>query len=386
MVPPPAAAPLIAPVATLPPPSQPAAYHEPLPVRPRRNWAVVALALVALLSTLMFGAVALVGVRMAAATQGATNPLGSDSGSGSVVATDAPLPTFAMPTVAVGTQIEPWDGQERFTVLLMGLDKRPGDNGTAFRTDSLILVSIDPTTRSVGMLSIPRDLYVEIPPNTIVGNAYGLQRVNSAYVIGELVQVGAGPQLAMQTVQYNLGMRVNDYVAYDFSVVIDAINMVGGLDINVTEAINDPAYPDMSYGYDPLFIPAGPIHMDGALALKYARSRHGSSDVVRARRQQEVLLAVRERVLNVNMLPDLLTQAPNLWNSLSRNVKTGLTLDQLLRLAVYLKDIPRENIRQAVIDYRYVTGTMWDGASVLVPDRAALGPLMVELFGPTYNQ
>jgi LCP family protein required for cell wall assembly len=357
--------------------------YAPPTTAPRRNWAVVGLAALVLFVTLAFGAVAMVGARLFTANQPAS---AASALSQAAAPTEAALPTFDMPTVVVGTQIEPWDGQERFTILFMGLDKRPGDNGTAFRTDSMMVISIDPATRSIGILSIPRDLYIEIPPNTIVGSGYGLQRVNSAYAIGELAQPGAGAHLAMQTVQYNLGMRIHDYVVYDFNAVIDAINVVGGIEVNVQQPIDDPAYPDMAYGYDPLYIPAGLIHMNGDLALKYARSRHQTSDIDRARRQQEVIMAVRERVLNVNLMPDLLMQAPNLWNSLSRHVQTGLTLDQVLRLVVYLKDLPRENIRQAVIDYRYVIPTLWDGASVLVPTRDLIGPLLVETFGPTYNQ
>ncbi|MFN8421383.1 MAG: LCP family protein, partial [Anaerolineae bacterium] len=347
--------------------------------RPRQNWAVVALAVLALVSTVMFGIASLIGVRLVNAGREV-----ADAASHTPAATS--LPTFDMPPPTVGVQIVPWDGQERFTVLMMGLDKRPGENGTAFRTDSMIIVSIDPGTKSVGLLSVPRDLYIEIPPDTVVGYGYGLQRVNSAYVIGELARTGYGPQLAMQTVQYNLGMRIHDYVVFDFSTVIDAVNAVGGIDIDVQSAINDPSYPNMYYGYDPLYIPAGHIHMDGELALKYARSRHGSSDFDRAKRQQEVITALRDKILNGNMLPDLLVQAPNLWTNMSRSLKTGLSLDQILRLAVYLKDVPAENIKHGVLDTNYVTPTMWDGASVLVPNRATIGPLLVQVFGANYNQ
>jgi polyisoprenyl-teichoic acid--peptidoglycan teichoic acid transferase len=167
---------------------------------------------------------------------------------------------------------------------------------------------------------------------------------------------------------------------------VDAINAVGGIDINVKSTINDPEYPSMNYGYEPLYIPAGITHMDGTLALKYARSRHQTNDFDRAKRQQEVITAVRNKILDLNMLPELIVQAPNLWGSMSRNIHTGLSLDQLLRLVVYVKDIPPENIKQGVIDYSYVTPTMWDGASVLVPNRASLGPLLVQVFGANYNQ
>jgi polyisoprenyl-teichoic acid--peptidoglycan teichoic acid transferase len=373
-----------------PPPSMsympPAAPQRITVSTARANWTWVVLAGAALSITLIIGLIGFLGIRYVSASRNNNLTVTPDFEGTMVASAETPMPTFMSATATIGIEIEPWDGTERFTILLMGLDKRPGERGTAFRTDSMILVSIDPTTKSIGMLSIPRDLYIELPPDTIVTNSYGLQRVNSAYVIGELVQPGYGPKLAMQTVQYNLGMRIHDYIVFDFSTVIDVIDTVGGVDIDVAFTINDPQYPNMYYGYEPLYIPAGRTHMDGQLALKYARSRHQTSDFDRAKRQQQVITALRDKVLDLNMLPELLVNAPGLWNRLSVNVKTGLTLDQLLRLAVYVKDIPKENIHQGVLDTNYVTPTMWNGAAVLVPNRTSIGPLLVQIFGANYNQ
>ena len=187
-----------------------------------------------------------------------------------------------------------------------------------------------------------------------MGDSYGLQRVNTAYFLGKSVQEGYGPMLAMQTVQYNLGIRVHDYMVYDFEAVMAAIDAVGGITIDVESDIVDNAYPDMYGGYDPLYIRAGQQTMNGELALKYARTRHGSSDIDRARRQQEVIYAVRDRVLSADMLPSLLLRAPELWAQLSRHVSSGLALDQLLRLGVYASQIPASNIREGVIDFQHV--------------------------------
>ncbi|GIL14183.1 MAG: hypothetical protein BroJett038_29030 [Chloroflexota bacterium] len=277
--------------------------------------------------------------------------------------------------------LTPWDGVSRFTVLLMGLDRRPGETGLAYRTDTIMLVSIDPITKSLGILSIPRDLYVEVPGYS------ELQRINSPMVLGELRQPGYGPQLMMQTAQYNLGIRIHDYVAVDFNTVITLVDAIGGIDINVPYTINDPQYPDMNFGYDPLFIRAGLQHMDGKLALKYARTRHGDSDFQRAERQQQVLYAVRDKVLNLDILPQLIIQSPTLWAQLSQGISTGLTLEQIIQLAWYLKDVSGENIRTGVINERYTAGyTTPGGASVLVPNRNTLGALMVDVFGQNYSQ
>ncbi len=274
-----------------------------------------------------------------------------------------------------------WDGQTRFTVLMVGLDRRPGETGLAYRTDSMMLVSIDPINKTLGVLSIPRDLYVAIPGYSEP------QRVNTPMVLGELQRPGYGPELLMQTVQYNLGIRVHDYVAIDFNTFISIIDAIGGVDIDVPYAISDTSYPDMNYGYDPFYIKAGLQHLDGKTALKYARTRHGDSDFNRAERQQAVLYAVRDRVLSLDMMPQLIAQSPTIWNAISSGVSTGLTFDQMIQLVWYLKDVEKDKINTGVIDNAYTVPYMTaGGAAVLVPDRARLGDLMVEVFGSNYSQ
>ncbi len=278
-------------------------------------------------------------------------------------------------------QLIPWDGNSRFTILVVGLDRRPNETGLAYRTDTMMLVSIDPVTHTMGVLSIPRDLYVDVPGYSEP------QRVNSPMVLGELRQPGFGPQLMMQTVQYNLGMHVNDYLAVDFNTFITVVDSIGGVDIDVPYTINDPQYPNMYYGYDPFFLRAGFQHLDGATALKYARTRHGDNDFQRAQRQQAVLYAIRDKILNLDMLPQLIMQAPTLWNQLSTGISTGLQFDQIIQLALYLKNIPSENIKTGVIDDQYtIAYTTSQGASVLVPNRERIGPLLVQVFGANYSQ
>ncbi len=276
--------------------------------------------------------------------------------------------------------LAPWNGTSRFTILLMGLDRRPGETGLSYRTDTMMLVSLDPETGSLGILSIPRDLFVEIPQ-------YGLQRVNSAMVLGEIQQVNYGPTLAMQTVQYNLGIRVHNYIAVDFQAVIDIINLIGGIEINVPYRIEDYEYPDMNFGYDPLILNAGLQHMDGETALKFARTRHGDSDFQRARRQQMVIFALRDQILNTEMLPQLVIQSPSLLRSFSSNVYTDLTLDQMLQLAMTLKDVSMENMQTGVIDGEYIMNyTTAQGAQVVVPRRAQLSQLLTQVFGENYSE
>jgi anionic cell wall polymer biosynthesis LytR-Cps2A-Psr (LCP) family protein len=143
----------------------------------------------------------------------------------------------------------------------------------------------------------------------------------------------------------------------------------------------------MYYGYDPFYISAGRQHLDGATALKFARTRHSDSDFRRAERQQMVIQAARDKILDLNILPQLIAQSPELWRTFENNVYTSMSLDQMIQLAWYLKDIPSENLTTGVISQEYTIGHRTSGgASVLIPNRGTIGPLMVDVFGADYSQ
>lgn len=296
---------------------------------------------------------------------------------------DGSEPITNDPPGSTELNIRPWDGEERFTILLMGIDARPeqGSNGL-YRTDTMMIISFDPMNNSIGMMSIPRDTYVNIPGYT------NLQRVNTAYLLGNNQEPGFGPTLAMQTVQYNFGIRIHDYMLVDFNAFIKIIDRIGGVDVFVEREINDRTYPDMNFGYDPFYISEGWHHLDGETALKYARSRHTSDDVDRGRRQQQIMLAVRDRVVSLDMVDELVLNALPIWNDINEGVETGLGFDQLVELALFAVEVPEDSINNAVVNWEcclqsYTTPT---GASVLIPERYSLGLLMVEIFGEGYNQ
>ena len=182
--------------------------------------------------------------------------------------------------------LHPWDGQSRYSFIVGGLDRRPDETGLAHRTDSMMIVSIDPTTNSIGILSVPRDLLVRVP-----GYAKPM-KINTTLPNGESQRIGFGPTLLQQTVQYNFGIRVHNYVLMDFQALIDIVDIIGGVEITIDYTIDDPKYPDMNYGFDPLFIPAGTHLLNGYDALRFARTRHGNNDMRRAERQQLVLYAI----------------------------------------------------------------------------------------------
>lgn len=254
-----------------------------------------------------------------------------------------------VPAQATGTpnpaSLPEWTGVERVNILLLGIDEREVESGP-WRTDTMILVTLDPATKSAAMLSIPRDLWVPI-------YAYDVEsKINTAHFIGDAQNYpGGGPALAMATVQYNFGIPIQYYVRLNFTAFEKLIDLIGGLDIYVEQAIDDPQYPDSGYGYEPLYIPAGWQHMDGRLALKYARTRHTEfGDFDRARRQQQVIRAVRDKVTQAGMLPTLIGQAGPLFETLGDSVQTNLTLDQLIRLANLATQIGSDSLQSLVIE------------------------------------
>jgi LCP family protein required for cell wall assembly len=242
----------------------------------------------------------------------------------------------------------------------------------------MMLVTVDPVGLSGATLSLPRDLWVEIP-------GFGVDRINQAHYIGEAYQYpGGGPGLAVDTVEATLGISVNYYVAVNFEAFVEVIDTIGGIDVHVTETIDDPDYPDNCYGYDPFYIESGAHHLDGATALKYARTRATlTGDIDRAARQQQVVLAARDRVLRLDMLPQLIAEAPSLWRTMQTNVRTNMTLEEAIQLVRLAQQVPDGSIRTAVLDYNYVYNeTTPDGQQVLVPLRDEIRVLRDEIFAP----
>jgi hypothetical protein len=173
-------------------------------------------------------------------------------------------------------------------------------------------------------------------------------------------------------------------VTVDFQAFVEFVDLMGGIVVEVPERIDDPSYPDNCYGYDPFTIEPGLQRLDGQTALKYARTRATfGGDVDRAGRQQQVILAIRDQVSQLNNLPQLLLSVPQLWSSLQDNVTTNLDLDEILQLGRLGLDIPMENVQTVVLNYDYVyPETTPDGQQVLVPDRERIRALRDQVFAP----
>ena len=274
-------------------------------------------------------------------------------------------------TSATGVLLPNYESKERINILLMGVDRRPGESFS--RTDTMILVTIDPNTGTAGMLSIPRDLWVSIP-------GYQEDRINKAHFLGEQNNYpGGGPALAMKTVQYNIGVPIHFFAKIDFTGFEEIIDTLGGIDIYVPETIDDPKFPDSNYGYDPFYIEAGYHQLDGHDAMRYARTRATpGSDFSRAKRQQQVLLAMRDKALQIGIIPKI----PELWATFSETVETDLQLVDILELAQLADDIDPEAIQSEVLDFDYTVQYVVPetGAQVLLPYREEIKVIVDQMF------
>jgi LCP family protein required for cell wall assembly len=286
----------------------------------------------------------------------------ADTGIGSAPSTDqsavADLPDT--PLQEAGPTAEPWDGVSRITILFLGLDYRDWEAGDIPRSDTMMLLTLDPISGTAGMLSIPRDLWVNVPD-------VGYNKINTAYYFGEIYHLpDGGPGLAMRTVEELLGIPINYYVQVDFYTFIQLIDEIGGIHVTPSE---DITVERMSNGYEEV-LPAGQdILIDGELALAYARERHlTGDDFGRSARQQEVIMAVRNQILNFNQLPNLITRAPAIYQEVSNGIHTNLSLGEALQLAQLALQIPPDRITRGQISANdVIASTSPDGLDILIP-------------------
>jgi LCP family protein required for cell wall assembly len=238
----------------------------------------------------------------------------------------------AAPTTVPGVEpisLPDWTKKERVNVIVVGVDKRDDDEFA--RTDTIILVSIDPLGKTIGMMSLPRDLKVTIP-------GYGPDKINAAYAFGERVQrVGGGVGLLRDTLKSNFQINVPYYAEVDFRGFEKIIDTFGGVNVDPPYPIVDDEYPTETYGYTSVYFPAGLQHLDGKAALQYARTRHADTDFGRSRRQQEIILALRQQALNSN----LINQFFPLLDILGSSVHTNLPREEVPALVNLVSAIPK---------------------------------------------
>jgi LCP family protein required for cell wall assembly len=249
------------------------------------------------------------------------------------------------------------DGQ--INVLLLGSDARPDDGG--FRTDIIVWVSLNPKDGFVSAISFPRDLFVYIP-------GYGENRINTAFPRG-------GFDLLADTFEVNFGVRPDHYLLADFNGFTSVINNLGGITVQTEKGLSDTCAKWINpSGY--CSVGPGPVHMNGDMALWYARSRYSTNDIDRSRRAQEVIKAIFKRLMNF----DIVLKAPDLYKAYSTYVDTDIKLSDVVGLLPLANEVNQNgDIRSYVIgyDHAYDWVTM-QGAQVLVPDYDKIRDVIIE--------
>jgi len=274
----------------------------------------------------------------------------------------------AAPPLAAGEEPAPvWTGKERLNVLVLGIDTRDGDRTTQ-NTDTMIVVSLDPLNKTAAMLSLPRDIYIN-KPGTFQG------KINAAFAFG-------GPDLARRVTGDLLGIRIHSYALVNFEAFNRTVNGVGGVIVDVKRPVRDEYFPTVDYGVERVSINPGPQLMFGDAALKYARSRHDSNDYSRARRQQDVLAALRAKLST----PQALRSLPSLMNGVATTIETDFDPGNVLSLAGTATAIDSKDIASDVL---YPCGGSYphcelaldsEGGFYLTPDVAKIRDLAASLF------
>ncbi len=259
------------------------------------------------------------------------------------------------------------EGEGRINILLLGV----GDNthSGAKLSDTMMVLSIDPQTNDVAMLGIPRDLWVNVP-------GFGYSKINAAHAYGEQLKKDGGPDMAKKVVSSALGVPIHYFFRTDFTAFKQAVDSVGGVTIDVKQALYDIEYPceknpNLSCGFK---LKAGVQKMDGATALKYVRCRKGNcgDDFGRAQRQQQVLVALKAKALSAKTLLDP-AKLSGLIDTVGDNIRLDLQIGEIQRLIDISKKVDSTKMVNAVLDNDEAKGTNLvrtaniGGASVVVP-------------------
>jgi len=256
-----------------------------------------------------------------------------------------------------------------FTVLLLGSDDDQKFDPNHVLTQSMILVRVVPASQQVTMLSIPRDLWVPLSTG-------GTAKIDGAYSYG-------GPAATIATVERNFGVHIDEYVWVGLKGLIKLIDALGGIDVVASNPVTDDYYPSdidtaNPYGYMRVAVLPGPQHLDGANALQYVRSRHGDleGDFGRSQRQQQVLLAIREKAKQVSV-----ADIPSLAATFAGELKTSMgipRIQELLPLAAGLQN--PDAVRQIVLLNPYTSISDVDNQSVVLPHWNLILPLVHQYF------
>jgi len=242
------------------------------------------------------------------------------------------------------------------TFLILGIDRPPQGTNTS-RTDTIILVKVSPTSPTVRMLSIPRDLWVQIP-------GVGENRINTAHFFAEANQPGSGPAAAANTVQADFGIPVQAYVLIRFDGFTNVVSALGGLDVDLPSAMS---------GY-----PAGKVHLDPTQALAFARDRKGADDFFRMDHAQIIIKSIIAQVIKPTTWPRL----PTAIVTGMAAVDTNLPAWEWPRLALAFLRTGSGGIDSRTLPRQMTTPYITSGgADVLLPNWGLIRPFVKDMFG-----
>ncbi len=260
----------------------------------------------------------------------------------------------------------------RVNILLLGSDTDEKFNNGSYLAQSDIVVTIDPASKKVGMLSIPRDFYINVPGS-------GMHKLDEAYGLG-------GVALSRLTIFQDFGIPINYYAWVGLDGFIKVIDTVGGVDIDVLHPITDDNYPDDVnnhtgdiFAYKRVYIPPGPQHLAGPNALEYVRSRHADlvGDFGRSARQQQVLSALKTKLNN----PDIVSKLPDIAHDLDGYVKTDMQLTDVFKLMNFARSLDPNSIQRVILGPPYShSGNTPSGVSVVFPDCNKIVPVITQMF------
>ena len=266
---------------------------------------------------------------------------------------------FTFFSSTIGKELET-DDKNHTNILLLGVGGLGHDGENL--TDSIIIASLDNTDKTVSMLSIPRDYYIK--------SSLGESRINNLYELGEHKwNSELGLDFVRSTIEKTFDIPLHYVVKIDFSAFKEVVDSVGGVDITVAETINDPFYPkDETIGYEPFYIEAGLRHLDGDTALKFVRSRKTSSDFDRSKRQQQILVALKDKAEQQNKLGKA-SFIKNLYYSLSDHIETTLGIREMVSLASFAQGWDSSTLNISTLN----DDPNSKGGFLYTPDRSLFG-------------
>ena len=244
----------------------------------------------------------------------------------------------------------------RTNLLILGTDYLP-PRDILSRTDTNIVVTVIPLKPYVGILSIPRDLWVVIP-------GIGENRINTAYFYGEMDQKGSGPEKSIETIRSNFGLTLQYYLVIKMAGFINVIDALGGVVVNLTDPMGG--------------LTAGKHHLDGKEALAFARERYSADDFSRMKQGQILLKALLMKLLS----PGGWIRIPAVFVETIKIIDTNVPFWMLPRLGLALIRVGPDGIDNRVITREMVNPfTTSEGAQVLAPNWGKINPVLMEMFG-----